>query len=101
MGFFTPNQQVDNFQTKSIAVPGPWLVSNFTRASQRRACPAIVRREFCLSASGSRHIANREDIVRHQHGGWRGAKAATIRPERWNCLTVSTSSVHRENTLRL
>ncbi len=101
MGFLAPNQQVDNFRPKSIAVPGPWLVSNFTRDPRRRACPAIVQREFCLSASEAGHITNREDIVRHQHDGWRAQIAATIRPERWNCLTVSTTGYYRENTLRL
>ncbi len=101
MGFLAPNQRSIIFRPKSIAVPGPWLVSNLPVHPRRRVCPAIVRREFCLQRWEAGHIANREDIVRDQHVAGAAQIAATIRPERWNCLTFQPAGCYRENTLRL
>lgn len=71
-----------------IAAPAP-LVSGFTVIPWRRreGRPAIVQREFCSALLD--YIANGK--TRHQHWWLARRNSFTIRPERWNCLTVSTS----------
>ena len=81
MGFFTPNQQVDNFQTKVDSCTRPLAGQQFYPCIPDDALvQPLFGGNFVFQRREAGHITNREDIVRHQHGGWRGANSRDDTP---------------------